>query len=175
MNILKWLDNALARLEGWFIAAFLWLMVVLTFAQVCLRGLYTHAHLHWANVVLGYLGWSESLVRVLVLWLTFLGASLLTRENKHIKIDLFSSVLPAKWITVRELALSMVCVFICAVMLKVCLGYVKLEMSFKGTLFLDVPNWVGQLILPGGFAMILFRFSLRAIGQGWEILRGATK
>lgn len=175
MNILKCLDKALERIEGWFIVVFLWLMVVLTFAQVCLRGLYTHAHLHWANVVLGYLDWSEPLVRILVLWLTFLGASLLTRENKHIKIDLFSAVLPAKWAPVRELVLSVVCVLVCAVMLKVCLEYVKLEMGFKGTLFLYIPNWVGQLILPAGFAVILFRFSLRAVEQGWEILRGVTK
>jgi TRAP-type C4-dicarboxylate transport system permease small subunit len=60
-------------------------------------------------------------------------------------------------------------------MLKVCIGYIQMEMEFGGTLFLHLPNWIGELILPVGFAMILFRFLLRAIDQGLEIARGTTK
>ena len=127
MKTLRWIDKALARFEGWLIIMFLWLMVILTFVQVCLRGLYTHAHLQWANSLMGYLDWSEPFVRLLVLWLTFLGASLITGENKHIKIDLFSSLLPPKWELTREFVLSLVCVVISATMLKVCIDYIKME------------------------------------------------
>ena len=175
MKTLRWIDKALARFEGWLIIMFLWLMVILTFVQVCLRGLYTHAHLQWANSLMGYLDWSEPFVRLLVLWLTFLGASLITGENKHIKIDLFSSLLPPKWELTREFVLSLVCVVISATMLKVCIDYIKMEMEFGGTMFLHLPNWAGQMILPAGFALILFRFSLRAIDQGLQIVRGMTK
>jgi len=175
MTALKWFDKVLARIEGWLIITFLWLMVILTFIQVCLRGLYTHGQLQWANSLMGHLDWSEPFVRLLVLWLTFLGASLLTGENKHINIDLFSALLPPKWLPVRELILSVVCVAISAIMLKVCIGYVKMEMEFGGTLFLHLPNWIGELILPLGFAMILFRFLLRTINQGLEIVRSITK
>ncbi len=175
MTALKWFDRVLARIEGWLIITFLWLMVIFTFIQVCLRGLYTHGHLQWANSLMGHLDWSEPFVRLLVLWLTFLGASLLTRENKHIKIDLFSALLPPKWLRVREFVLSVVCVAISAIMLKVCIDYVKMEMEFGGTLFLYLPNWIGELILPVGFAMILFRFLLRAIDQALEIAKGAEK
>ena len=157
------------------IIVLLWLMVVLTFVQVCLRGLYTHGHFHWANSLMGHLDWSESFVRLLVLWLTFLGASLLTGENKHIKIDLFSTVLPPKWQRIREFILSVVSVLISAIMLKVCTEYVKMEMEFGGRMFLHLPNWIGQLILPIGFTMILFRFLLRALDHGLEIVRGMTK
>ncbi len=175
MNVLKWLDKLLAKAEGWLIVTFLGLMVTLTFVQVCLRGLYTHAHLRWANVLMGYLDWSEFLVRLLVLWLTFLGASLITAENKHIKIDLFSTLVPQKWLPLREFILSIVCILISAIMLKVCTDYVKMEMEFGGALFLNLPNWIGQLILPAGFALILFRFFIRAIDQGREIGKGLTK
>ena len=92
MGPLKWFDRHLARLEGWLIIIFLWLMVMFTFIQVCLRGLYTHGRFHWANSLMGRLDWSEPFVRLLVLWLTFLGASLITRETKHIKIDFLSSL-----------------------------------------------------------------------------------
>ena len=175
MKILKLAERTLARLEGWLIVAFLSIMVVLTFIQVCLRGLFTHGHFQWANALMGQLDWSEPFVRLLVLWLTFLGASLLTQENKHIKIDLLSAILPPKWLPVRELILSLVCVFISAIMLKACTDYIKMEMEFGESMFLQIPNWVGQLILPAGFALILFRFLLRTIDQGLEIARGKTR
>jgi TRAP-type C4-dicarboxylate transport system permease small subunit len=175
MKTFKWIDKALARFEGWLIITLLWLMVTLTFVQVCLRGLYTHVHLQWANSLMGYLDWSEPFVRLLVLWLTFLGASLITGENKHIKIDLFSTLLSPKLERTRELLLSVVCVLISAIMVKACINYIKIEMEFDGSMFLNLPNWAGQMILPAGFSLILFRFSLRAIDQGLQILREATK
>ena len=172
MKTLRWIDTALARFEGWLIVAFLWLMVILTFVQVCLRGLYTHGHLQWANVLMGHLDWSEPFVRLLVLWLTFLGASLLTGENKHIKIDLFSAVLPLRWLPVRECILSAVCMLISALMIKVCVDYIMLEMDFGGEMFLYLPHWIGQLILPLGFTVIFFRFLLRAVENGLKIAGG---
>ena len=171
MIFLKWVDNTLARIEGWLIIAFLWSMVLFTFIQVCLRGLYTHGHLQWANSLMGHLDWSEPFVRLLVLWLTFLGASLVTREDKHIKIDLFSSLLPAKLLPLRAFILSIVCIIISALMMKVSVGYIKMEMEFGGTIFANFPAWIGELIIPAGFALILFRFLLRAMDQGIEIAR----
>jgi TRAP-type C4-dicarboxylate transport system permease small subunit len=171
MKSIRSIDKVIARCEGWLIILFLWLMVILTFIRVCLRGLYTHGHLQWANTALGHLDWSEPLVRFLVLWLTFLGASLVTGENKHIKIDLFSTVIPPKWLPVCDLLLSVVCVGISAIMLKVCIGYVSMEMEFGGRLFLSLPSWIAQLILPVGFGLICFRFFLRAIDQGLKIVK----
>jgi TRAP-type C4-dicarboxylate transport system permease small subunit len=175
LTVINTIDNALARLEGWLIIVFLWVMVILTFVQVGLRTLYTHARLEWANQWMAHLDWSETLVRLLVLWLAFLGASLLTRENKHIKIDLFAAVLPKRWLPLRELLLSSTAVVISAVMFKVCIGYVALEKTYEGTLFLGIPGWICQLIMPLGFGIILFRFLLRALRQVAELRRGPEK
>ena len=175
MKVLKWIDRGLVRLEVWVIILFLSLMAIFTFIQVCLRGLYTHGHVQWANALMGHIDWSEPLVRLLVLWLTFLGASLITGENRHIQIDLFSTLLPKKWRPVREFILSIVCVIISASMLFVCAGYVKIEMQFGGTLFLSLPSWIGELILPVGFALILFRFFLKTVENGFQVAREMTK
>ena len=175
MKILRFVDKALARLEGWLIIVFLFFMVTGTFFQVILRALYTHARIQWANTVLGQVDWSEPFVRLLVLWVTFLGASLITRENKHIKIDLMSAILPRQLLPLRELILSLSCVVIMALMLEASLGYVKMEMAFEGYMFLNLPSWIGQLILPAGFFLILFRFFIRGVEQGIEIFRGGGK
>lgn len=171
MKLLRYIDRALARGEGWLIVIFLSLMVAFTFFQVILRALYTHAHIQWANSILGHVDWTEAFVRLLVLWITFLGASLITGENKHIKIDLMSTMLPSRWLPFRELLLSLVCVLVSALLLKASIDYVKIEMDFGGNLFLNVPTWVGELILPLGFLTILFRFLLRGIEQVVEIFR----
>jgi TRAP-type C4-dicarboxylate transport system permease small subunit len=173
MKILRSIDRVIAKIEGWLIIIFLALMVTLTFSQVMLRALFTHARFQWANFILGHVDWSEPLARLLVLWITFLGASLLTRENKHIKIDLLPAVIPPKWLPYRELILSIGCVVICAFMLKASLGYIKLELDFGGYLFLKLPTWAGQLILPAGFLMILFRFLIRGMEQLLGIFRGS--
>ena len=74
MKFLRLIDKGLAKVEGWLIVIFLGLMVTLTFLQVILRALYTHGHVQWANAIMGQVDWTEPFVRLLVLWITFLGA-----------------------------------------------------------------------------------------------------
>ena len=174
MTVLKRIDNLLARIEGWLIVLMLWLMVLLTFIQVGLRSLYTYAHLQWANAMLGHIDGTGPFVRLLVLWLTFLGASLLTKEGKHITIDICSSLLPKRWLPAREVVLALVCIFICAVMFKVSVDYIQMEMAFGGTTLLGFPTWLGQVILPAGFALLCFRFLIKALQEGIRGLRGAA-
>jgi TRAP-type C4-dicarboxylate transport system permease small subunit len=171
MHVLHLIDGSLARFEKWLIVFFLSLMLLFTFVQVLLRGLYTHAHLQWANDWMAHLAWSEPFARLLVLWLAFLGASLLTGDGKHIKIDVLTTVSAKKWSPVRDLALSVACLGVCAVMFKVCLEYIALEKTYGGSMFLGIPNWVGQLILPAGFGVIFFRFLLKAVGSTLELRR----
>lgn len=163
MKILGRIDTAIARLEGWLLILFLTLMVFLIFLQVILRSLFIYAHLGWANDLMGHIDWAEPFVRLLVLWVTFLGASLVTGENKHIKIDLLVQVIPEGWRPSLDVLLSLAGAVVTALMFKASLFYVQMEMSFGGVLFLQLPNWIGQLILPAGFLLICFRFALRAL------------
>lgn len=175
MQLLKTIDRAIARVEGWCIVLFLSLMIFLTFLQVILRGLYTHGHVQWANTLLGHVDWSDPFVRLLVLWVTFVGASLLTRDNKHIKIDLTASIFPSPWIPYRNFILSLACVVVCAIMIMASIGYIRTEWEFGGELFLGIPTWLGQIILPLGFFLILFRFVIMAIMQVREVFDRRSK
>jgi TRAP-type C4-dicarboxylate transport system permease small subunit len=171
MSPLQLIDRSLARFEKWLIVLFLSLMLLFAFVQVVLRGLYTHAHIKWANEWMAQIGWSEPFARLLVLWLAFLGASLLTGDGKHIKIDLFATVISGRWLLARDVVLSVACLGVCAAMFKVCLDYIALERAYGGVMFLQIPNWVGQLILPVGFATMCFRFLLKAVGSAIELRR----
>jgi TRAP-type C4-dicarboxylate transport system permease small subunit len=171
MPVLHFIDRCLARLEKSLIVIFLGLMLLFTFVQVMLRALYTHAHIRWASDWMAHIAWSEPFARLLVLWLAFLGASLLTGEGKHIRIDLLTTVTSKKWSALREIVLSVACLGICATMFKACLDYLVLERSYGGVMFLQIPNWVGQLILPVGFGAMFFRFLLRGVEAALELGR----
>jgi C4-dicarboxylate transporter DctQ subunit len=170
MKILARIDTVVARFEGWLLILFLSLMVFLTFLQVILRSLFIYAHMGWANDLMGSLDWAEPFVRLLVLWVTFLGASLVTGENRHIKIDLLTQVIPVSWRPPLDVLLSLAGALVAALMFKASLFYVSTEMSFGGKLFLNVPNWIGQLILPAGFLLIGFRFLVRGLSSALKIL-----
>ena len=172
MKILRHINQFIAKAEHWLIIISLILMVGLTFLQVIFRTLYTHGHIRFANIILSRFEWTDILSRLLVLWITFLGASLITSENKHIKIDLLGAVLPSKWLSIRELILSIACVLICALMLYASIGYISMEMSFGSDLFLNIPSWICQIIMPVGFSVILFRFFLMAFEKLLNIIRG---
>jgi C4-dicarboxylate transporter DctQ subunit len=171
MNLLKRCDRALARLEGWVLVLLLTSMVILTFLQVALRALFIYGQAHWANSLMGQVDWVEPLVRLMVLWVSLVGASLVTGENRHIKIDLMSDLLPPSLLPYRELLLSAACAVITGFIANSSISYVRMEASFGGELFAGLPNWVGQLILPIGFSLIFLRFVLRAVSEANTVFR----
>jgi len=163
MSVLRAIDRFLARWEARAIVLFLGLMIVFTLAQVLLRALAMRAGLEWAHVVLGHMAWSDAFARALMLWLTFFGASLLTRKNRHIRIDIMSALLPESWAPFREGVLAAAAALVCGVMSAASFRMVRMEMEFGGRLFLDVPAWAVQIILPAGFLLLTFRFALIAM------------
>jgi TRAP-type C4-dicarboxylate transport system permease small subunit len=161
MKMLKRIDTILSRVEGWLVVVFLTTVISATSLLLILRFLYTHFHTGWASMLLAQLDWTDALARLLVLWLSFLGASLLTGDQKHIRIDLMSAMLPRPLFPYLDLALSSASLSVCTLMIKTSIQYVGMEKAFAGHLFLEFPAWIGQLILPVGFSLLSFRFLLK--------------
>jgi len=146
------LDEALSRLEKAFIVLFLGVMMVVAFAQIALRNF----------MGLG-LPWSESLVRYLVLWIGFIGASLATREGRHITIEVIKLRPPASGRRYLA-ALSQLCgAAVCTVMTWAAVKFVIDDAQIGSRTFLDLPTWVLETIIPATFAIMSLRFLLRAI------------
>ena len=172
MTLLNHIDRAIRRSESALLVLFLAIIASLTLLQIALRALHIYARLSWAGFLLGHLDWTEPLVRLLVLWVAFLGASLVTGENKHIRIDMMSELLSARWLAYREILLSAACIVVTALMMLASLGYVRMEWSFGTRMFLGIPYWIGQVVMPAGFLLMLFRFSLRGLTQALTLFGG---
>ncbi|MBE0509775.1 MAG: TRAP transporter small permease [Gammaproteobacteria bacterium] len=124
-------------------------MVLLAGTQILLRNLFDSG-LYWADPVL----------RLLVLWLTMLGALLATRHNQHIRIDLLSRYLSPNWRQINDSIGLLFSSAVCAILAWHSLRFVYAEYLDGSTLFGSLPLWLGQLILPLGFALMALRFAI---------------
>ncbi len=152
MKFWERLDEAIGRLEKSLMVIFLGLMIVAAFAQIALR-----------NFVGVGLPWSESLVRYLVLWVGFIGASLAAREGRHITIEVIK-LRPSAGGRRYLAAVSQLCaVVVCALMTWAAVKFVHDDAQIGTRTFLDLPTWILETIIPATFAIMSLRFLLRAI------------
>ena len=153
-KVLSKFDSGLAQVENGIIVATLGIMVILAFLQVLLRNFFDTGLL-----------WGDILLRHLVLWVGFFGASLATRQEKHINVDILTKLLPKKAIPYVQLTVNIFAVVINVILAKASWIFLSFEIEAGTTIFLDIPSWYIQIILPLGFGLIGLRFTLKIIEQ----------
>ncbi len=159
------INNILENIERWLVIISFSLMVIFSSLNVVLRALYTKLDIQFANLFLSSIDWSEPLARLMVLWITFLGASLLTKNNRHIRIDIMGHFLPPALLKIREVTLAIACSVICFFMLRASIGYISMEMQYGTGMLMGISAWKWQLIIPIGFGMMLFRFLVNLLND----------
>ena len=152
MNRLERLDEVLDRIETVIVVLFMSAMMVIAFLQVFLRNVFTTG-----------LTWGDLILRNLVLWIGFIGATLATREGKHINIDAISRSLLPLGRAVVETSVHLFSSFVCSLFAYASLKFIKNEVEMGTTTFIGVPAWVLETILPLAFGLMAFRFALRAV------------
>jgi TRAP-type C4-dicarboxylate transport system permease small subunit len=128
-------------------------MILLAAGQIVLRNV-------WGT---GF-GWADEALRIMVLWVTMLGAVAASREQRHVSIDALSRYLPrwvVRWTGVVTDAFAAV---VCAALAWYSYGFVA-ESSAANERVLggDVPAWAVQMILPVGFALISYRYTVACL------------
>jgi TRAP-type C4-dicarboxylate transport system permease small subunit len=157
---LKRLASGWLRLEEILLVSLLLLMVLLGFLQIFFR-----------NVISVGLIWIDPLQRHMVLWVALLGASVATRENRHITIDLLQGRLGEKSLARIRAAIHFFSAFICFLLIHPALRFIQEEYQVGKTLALGIPIWVSQSILP----VMLTVIGLRFLARGWTLLISRTK
>lgn len=141
-------------METGLIILILGIMVLLSFLQVLMRNFFDTGIL-----------WGDIFLRHLVLWVGFIGASLATREEKHINIDLLTRLIPKRTIPIARIVIDITSVIVCLVLAKAGWEFVSMEIEANTTLFQNVPSWYFEIIIPAGFALIALRFIFKIIEQ----------
>lgn len=144
------IDETVGRIEQILLGILLGTMILVPFIQIVLR-----------NTLSTGLTWGDGLVRNLVLWAGFIGAAVAAREGKHISIDIVSRWISPKNKVGIEIITNSFSLSICALLTFAALKFVKNEIQMKSVLFLDVPSWTSEIILPLTFGVMTSRFFLR--------------
>jgi TRAP-type C4-dicarboxylate transport system permease small subunit len=150
MGLLHWLDHWLANLERALVVLLLSGLLGLGLLQVIER-----------NVLASGIFWADELLQHMVLWLGFLGASLATREHRHLSIDVLSHFLPVRGQLWLGLLVNIVALVLCMLFVQAAWGLVRSEYTAGTVLTFGVPVWLAQSIIPLGFGAITLRFALR--------------
>jgi TRAP-type C4-dicarboxylate transport system permease small subunit len=138
--------------EGGLFVGFLGAMIGLSALQVILRNFF-HTGLVWC----------DPFVRILVLWMAFLGALTATGRARHIRIDALGRMLPPKSGRVLGRVLAVISSIVCAILANGAYVYLREEFLFGVSPFLGIPSWVAQSILLWGFGLLSYRFLVQAI------------
>lgn len=106
-------------------------------------------------------------VSLLTMWIGFTGAMLATRDDKHLSLSTGSALLSGR----AEQVARFVSVAVAAIA-TAALGYgawiaVEVEMSSTSTIPPGIPAWIGQVVMPIGYAVIAARLVLVKYRSWW--------
>ncbi len=146
------LTSILHRLESGLLAGLLATMIGVAAYQVIARNLFDSGLL-----------WGDALVRVLVLWVTLVGAMVASRRDEHIRMDLVARFLRHRWQRrVRRLT-SAFTVFVCGLFAYYSARFVWLDYQDGVTAFASVPAWVCETVMPLGAGVMAIRYLLHMV------------
>ncbi len=142
----------LQKLEDGILISLLLLMVFIAVFQIFAR-----------NVFDSGIRFGDELIRVLVLWISLMGAMVASRNNGHVNIDLISRYLPVHIKKLSTIFVGFFTSFICGAMSYFSYNFVMMEKADGVIAFADIPIWIFQSIIPVSFAVISIRYVLISV------------
>ena len=157
-SFLRLLERAGRVAENAALVSLLGSLVLLAVAQIILREVFGTG-----------LFWADEVIKLIVLWLALVGSIAATRDNRHIRIDALSHLLPDNVVVLVRIIVDVFAAVVCGVIAWQAWRYLQLEIEFEDTVLIDVPAWIAHSILPAAFALISYRFMVSVIGQVVDI------
>jgi TRAP-type C4-dicarboxylate transport system permease small subunit len=144
------------RLERWGTAAenaalviLLGALMLLAVGQIAMRVFFSFA-----------LIWADELVKLLVLWIALVASIAASRSDRHLRIDVLSHFVAAKYARFPRLIVDAFAAFMCGVLAWQSWRYIQLTIEFEDTVLINVPAWIAYGLLPLSFALMCYRFIL---------------
>lgn len=161
--IFQKLEKAGRAGEDAFLVIILTGMILLAAAQIIMRNFFNFGFI-----------WSDEVLRMLVLWIALGGAVAASRGDKHINVAILDRFLPDKARAVVKGVIHLFTAGICGIVTWHSIKFVQTSREFGDLLMGDIPAWLPQLIMPIGFGLICYRYSLFTI-QGLVNAAGGGK
>jgi len=144
----------LHRVEDALLVILLSAMIGLAATQIVLRNLFE------SGIV-----WIDPVLRVLVLWLGLLGATVATRNDKHISIDLLARYFDGNFNRLLQAAVEQLSAWTCLIIAAHGFDWVRLDFIDGLVAFAAIPAWLLEVIVPLSFGLIGLRYLLMSFAS----------
>ena len=161
MALLGKLERAGSFLETVLLVALLSSMMLIAVGQIVLRELFSTGFV-----------WADELIKLMVLWLAMVGSIAAARENRHIRIDALSHILPRIAVEITRALVDIFAAVVCGVIALQTWRYLQVEIEYQDTVLINVPAWIAHGVLPAAFLLISFRFAVLVVKQIGKIITG---
>ena len=118
--------------------------------------------------------WADEAIKLIVLWLAMVGSIAAARENRHIRIDLLSHLLPRKAVALTRVIVDLFAAGVSGAIAWHSWRYLQLEIEFEDTVLVDTPAWIVHVVVPVAFALISYRFVVSAGREAVMLSVGET-
>lgn len=129
-------------------------MMILAVGQIVLRQVFSTGIM-----------WADELVRIIVLWIAMFGAVAAARDNRHIRIDALSHLLPDSAIRYLRIVVDLFAAAVSAVIAWQSWRFLQLEIEFQDTLLIDTPAWILHIVVPVAFLLVAYRFLVGVVAN----------
>ena len=107
----------------------------------------------------------DALVRVLVFWITMVGAMIATRGDEHIRLDVLARLFGPRLRGLTARVVSLFACVLCALLAYYSYQFVLFEYEDQTIAFASVPAWVCEAVMPVAAASMALRYALRTVWQ----------
>ncbi len=154
------LVKSVHRFEDFLLVVLLSSMILLASTQILLRNLFEFG-----------LVWADPLLRIMVLWLGMIGATVASRDNRHIHIDLVSHFFSKTAYLLIQTFVGQFTSWVCLLVAWNGAHWVRLDFVDGMTGILGIPAWALEIIIPITFVLIGIRYFLFSLRWGSLYLR----
>lgn len=152
LEVLSRLDKFGRAAENAAIVTLLTGMIFLAVGQIVLREVFSTGFV-----------WADELVKLMVLWLAMVGSIAACRDNRHIRIDVLSHLLPSSVVRITHMIVDVFAAIVCAAIAWHAYRYLQIEIEYEDTVLVDTPSWIAHVIMPIAFALISYRFGVNVM------------
>ncbi len=160
-TLLQRLEKTGTAIETVFLVSLLTTMMLVAVGQIVLREVFGTG-----------MTWADELIRLIVLWLAMVGSVAACRENRHIRIDALSHILPDALVGWVRVLVDLFAAVVCVLVAFHAWRYLQIEIEYEDTVLIDTPAWIAHGVIPVAFALIAYRFVISSAQQALENING---
>ncbi|MDN5302681.1 MAG: hypothetical protein PWQ60_2195 [Thermoanaerobacteraceae bacterium] len=145
---MKRVSEIFNNIEEFLVVILLFVMTVVVFWQVICR-----------FVLKASLPWSEEFSRYVLVWASFLGASIGVKRGAHIGVEAFTLILPDKLKKFIQYLAIILSIIFCLIVFKESLGIIQKQVvNNQVSPAMRIPMWWAYSAIPTGMLLMAIRF-----------------